>query len=638
MHFVSYPQSCSDTVLQIIRSRWFLYLQTINLRGLCTPVSVSVQGAWTPMSFVPLIQGSGLTAWTLLSNSRQTQQEALERTPQFSRDVQAFKDKIEAVQTVDDLMNDRALLRVALGAFGLEEDLNNRAFIRRVLESDLNDPTSLANKLSDQRYSSLARTFGFGSDNGPVVLTDGPTPRNLASPDDLLSNPTALRTALSRFGLERDVGNIFFLQKVLESDLSDPDSFVNRLTDTRYAEFRQAYQFGPENVSDNRATNFYLAFKDEVINLREPDDILENPKLLNAAVSLFDLPSAEPTRLRLLLESDTSDPGSFANQIADKRYQAFADAFRFAWPDMNQITDPEVLIKNNALRANALDVFELSDPGDDDLRAALTSDLNDPTSFVNQPDRLFMREFVEAFQNNTWPDKQTKAERFVSAIGDKLDQLEQASDLTFSLDLYEATVDLFGLSDQKNERTFIQKILEADPAVQGSILSLYPDQRYTALTKAFDFAGPQAARTYPEGFADSIIGRYSDRQFEFAVGQSDPNLRLALALERELTTVVNAQSSNDGRWFSIMGSPPLRQVFETVFQLPSSFGTLDLDRQLNDFKARAEATFGTNEIKEFLQPARLEEVQRRFLALSQITQGQSSLLSGNVALQLLAQR
>ena len=588
------------------------------------------------MSFVPLVQGSGLLGWTLLTRSRDQQQAVLERTPLFARDAQAFRDRIEDVQTVDDLMDDPALLRVTLGAFGLDEDLANRAFIRRVLESDMADPRSFANRLNDRRYQSLARTFGFGGDAGPQLLTNGRTPLRLDSPEELLSNGTALRNALARFGLQRDEGNTYFLQQVLESDPDDPRSFVNRLGDARYVDFRRAFDFRGAEGPDTRATAFFQAMRDKADTLRSADDILRDPKLLKATADFFDLPSADPVRMRLALQSDTTNPDSFVNQLDDKRYLAMSEAFRFGWPDMDAIDDPEVLLANSVLRANALELFDLSDPGDAILRDALNSDLDDPASFVNQTANLYLRDFVDAFQNG-WPEEETRVQRFVTEMEERFLTLDTAEDLVFSLDLYDATVDIFGLGDRRTNRILMQRVLEADPDAPGAVTSHYGDTRLTALSRAFGF-GQQAetGRTYPPGFADAILDRYGDRQFETRVGEIDQDLRIALSFARELTDVVNAAGTNDGRWFTVMGTPPLRRMFETIFRLPTSFGTLDLDRQLEDFKARSRATFGTDDLQEILQPDTLEEARRRFLAVTQLSQPSFTYNPASAALQILS--
>lgn len=587
------------------------------------------------MTYVPFIQGTGLAAWTMLNRTRDQQQDAFEQSPQFARDIQTFKDRIGSIQTADDLMNDWTMLRVSLGAFGLDEDINNRAFIRQVLESDMADETSFANRLSDKRYAAMATTFGFNTASGPQINSTEPAFASVRSVDDLLSDGTALRTALGRFGLESDENNVFFLQSILESDVNDPDSFVNQLRDTRYLAFREAFDFSQTDALDNRTSDFYFAFKDKIADLETADDLLADSALVEAATAFFDLPTTNTTRLRLALTSDTTNPDSVVNQLGDARYVAFSEAFGFGYPDIDTITDPEVLLANSQLRADSLDLFDLSDPGDDVLRDALNSDLDDPGSFVNQADYLYLSDFVEAFQND-WPETDSKAKAFVDTIAEDIETIRFAEDVVFNLDLYDATLDIFGLTERTNDRIYIQRVLETDTTAPDAMTNFIPDQRYTALAKAFDFNGPAGSRVYPQGFADAVTQNYADRQFEVQIGNTDQNLRLALSFERELTSVVDGSGTNDARWFSVMANQPLRTMFETVFQLPTSFGTLDLDRQLDDFKARSQVTFGTSDLRDLLTPDNVDAVRNRFLALSQITDQQAALTSGNTALQLLS--
>ena len=61
----------------------------------------------------------------------------------------------------------RRMLRVALGAFGLQDDVNNTYFIRKVLEDGTTRPDALANKLADDRYKAMSKAFAFDSPIGP---------------------------------------------------------------------------------------------------------------------------------------------------------------------------------------------------------------------------------------------------------------------------------------------------------------------------------------------------------------------------------------------------------------------------------------------------------------------------------------
>lgn len=114
------------------------------------------------MSFQPVIPQSGLVGWRFLQRSYQMQVSAFERSPQLVRDTDYFEARIGTISTAADLVSDRRLLRVALGAFGLQDDINNRFLVRKVLEGGVSQQNALANRLGDDRYRDLARSFGFG--------------------------------------------------------------------------------------------------------------------------------------------------------------------------------------------------------------------------------------------------------------------------------------------------------------------------------------------------------------------------------------------------------------------------------------------------------------------------------------------
>jgi hypothetical protein len=98
-------------------------------------------------------------------------------------------------------------------------------------------------------------------------------------------------------------------------------------------------------------------------------------------------------------------------------------------------------------------------------------------------------------------------------------------------------------------------------------------------------------------------------------------MRLALTLERELPGIASRDVSDDTKWLTVMGNPPLRRVFETAMGLPQSFGALDLDRQLVEFRERGERLFGLSSFADFADPEKQEDLMRVFLARAQISGG-----------------
>lgn len=113
------------------------------------------------MSFQPIVPATGLVGWKFLERSYETQTKLFQSANVMTRATEYFEAHIGNVDNPEDLVSDRRLLSVALGAFGLDDDLNNRFFIKKILEEGTLDPGSLANKMSDSRYQNLADAFGF---------------------------------------------------------------------------------------------------------------------------------------------------------------------------------------------------------------------------------------------------------------------------------------------------------------------------------------------------------------------------------------------------------------------------------------------------------------------------------------------
>ena len=76
-----------------------------------------------------------------------------------ARDAAYYKENIGKVASVDEFLDDYRLYSYAVKAFGLEEMTYAKAFMKKVLDSDLTDSASFANSLTDERYRNFAAEF-----------------------------------------------------------------------------------------------------------------------------------------------------------------------------------------------------------------------------------------------------------------------------------------------------------------------------------------------------------------------------------------------------------------------------------------------------------------------------------------------
>ncbi len=118
------------------------------------------------MPFAPAIPFTGLAGLKFLDRTYDRQFATFNKSPDIKREIDHFRENAANVETLDDLMGDRRLLRVILGAYGLDEDINKGAFIRKVLEEGAVDSDAFANRLVEPAYRLMAAELGFGDVGG----------------------------------------------------------------------------------------------------------------------------------------------------------------------------------------------------------------------------------------------------------------------------------------------------------------------------------------------------------------------------------------------------------------------------------------------------------------------------------------
>lgn len=221
-------------------------------------------------------------------------------------------------------------------------------------------------------------------------------------------------------------------------------------------------------------------------------------------------------------------------------------------------------------------------------------------------------------------------DEFNARIGD----IRTAEALVNDRNLLTVALGAFGLQDDINNKAFIQKILETDPNDDKGLANRLADKRYKEFNEAFGFGNVVGPRTNLSGFASEIIEKFEVQNFEVKVGEVNEDMRLTLSLNRELEELANDDMSNNAKWYTILGQPPLKKAFETAFGLPTSFGTLDIDRQFQIFQEKSRQLFKTDDVSAFADPEKREELTRTFLLRAQINDFNVS-SQASVALTLL---
>src|SRR6478609_6870193 len=106
---------------------------------------------------------SASIAYNIVSGNMKQSLDRVASQATVKRDAEYYKENINKVKDVDDFLGNYKLYSYAMKAYGLEDMTYAKAFMKKVLESDLTDANSFANKLSDSRYKEFASAFNFGT-------------------------------------------------------------------------------------------------------------------------------------------------------------------------------------------------------------------------------------------------------------------------------------------------------------------------------------------------------------------------------------------------------------------------------------------------------------------------------------------
>ena len=217
---------------------------------------------------------------------------------------------------------------------------------------------------------------------------------------------------------------------------------------------------------------------------------------------------------------------------------------------------------------------------------------------------------------------------------EEIGKVSSAEDLVSNRRLLQVALGAFGLDEDINNRFFIRKVLEEGTINTESFANRLADKRYFAMAEAFGF-DLQPSNTALSTFPDQIIEQYKTRQFEVSIGAQDQDMRLALGVSRDITDLAERNLREDTAWFTVMGTPTMRRVFEQALGLPSEIAAIDIDQQLGVFREKAQTVFGTTDPADFTDPELQEKLIQNFLFRAGLSSSSSSNSGASVALSLL---
>ncbi|QOZ13235.1 DUF1217 domain-containing protein [Bradyrhizobium sp. CCBAU 51765] len=383
----------------------------------------------------------------------------VEQQSDVAREAAYYKANIGKVKTIDDFMKDYRLYHYATKAYGLEDMAYAKAFMKQVLESDLNDSKSFVNKLVDKRYREFAAAFSFAGGTTPVAQSEHQTDEmiglytatkksqvdaladdskyysahigSITSADQLLNDDRLRNYVYSAYGIDQSKWPRDTISQVLRSDPSDPNSYVNTTFASQLNGLKAQLAQAQSDVS---AANSKIA--DYTAQLSQPD---ANVTQLKVQILVE----------KYHLESYASSISSLSDQIATiNGFVDLAGAFEFS---------PDGSLPSGVSAQTAANVTITKQRFDDSKAAVYSaaSPLNEAFAIRQFRTALLTVNSVDAFIST--PDV------YVFALG------------------------AVGLDPKEVSQAAIKAVLESDLSDPKSYVHTLKDDRYVQLARAFNF-------------------------------------------------------------------------------------------------------------------------------------------------------
>lgn len=238
---------------------------------------------------------------------------------------------------------------------------------------------------------------------------------------------------------------------------------------------------------------------------------------------------------------------------------------------------------------------------------------------------------TEASQKTAF-ESSAEIQKDVTYFTEKIGSITSAADLVADRRLLKVALGAFGLSDKIDAKAFIRKVLEEGTEADDAFATRLSDDTYAELADAFGFGNATGARTADTGFAAKITEAYKTNAFQEAVGTVSDTMRLAMNFRDQIGELSEGEGKS---WYVVLGSKPLREVFEGAYGLPSSFVNLDIDVQRDILAEKTSKLFGGDTLAAFQDSEVVETVLNRFLVRQQLEEGVSATSRGAAALTLL---
>lgn len=489
---------------------------------------------------------STYTSYNLFTKDLLTSLNRVAQQTMNARDAEYYKENIGKVGSIAEFLDDYRLYNYAMKAYGLEEMAYAKAFMRKVLESDLTDANSFVNRLTDTKYRTFAQSFSFRSETA-VAQSDAQldeliglytaTVNNagkaqqeetryynividkITTVDQLLQNDRMKAYVFTTFGIDPATFSYQAVRGALTSDLDDPDSYVNQTFGAAIVDYTAKITEANTQLADPDLTAAEkAAIRSKISNWYAQISVAEKYLALAAAYN-FNPDGTLPadTLAQTEAQKKATNEGyalstprvTSAAALLNKAH--FEEAVAAATTVDELLGDGRVLnyIKI-AYDLNGVTIMPST------IRNILTSDPDDPTSYiytVGNGDKRYValaRAFnfqpdgtLAAGDQAQAPEKTAEAgQLYMSRYNDadeaadakliadyklKVGQITSVKDFLKAPSVYKLALNAVGLNPATESSYKIKQVLLSDLSDPKSYVYGLKDSRYLELARAFNF-------------------------------------------------------------------------------------------------------------------------------------------------------
>lgn len=484
--------------------------------------------------------------YNLITRDMKTSIQRTAEQTMVARETEYYKANIGNVTSIDEFLDDYRLYAYAMKAHGLEDMTYAKAFMRKVMESDLSDDSSYANMLTDERYRNFAMAFSFSqstevvqsdaqedaliglytqsiADQGDAVKEDtryfNAVIDTVANVDQLWGNSRLKDYVLTAFGFDPRYVSYEHFKGVVTSDVSDPNSYVN----TAAASYKQSLQdkianiqatATPADLADSSSTASKLIAQYQAAITNAPDytplaaafNFQDDGTLAAGDLPMSDTQKASTNEAYVFMQPRLSSSAAQLNKL-------YYDSTIASVTKVSDITSNSRLFAYIRISYGLPTSFLTST-----LENILTSDLSDPASYANTQGgtaySAIYKELAAAFNFQTdgtlaagdtaqtaeqtkitdayWNDRYDDADEatdaaLIASYKTLIGVVADVDDLLADTKIMTLALTAVGLEDEGDTARKLKKVLTSDLTDPNSYVYTLKDDRYVQLAKAFNF-------------------------------------------------------------------------------------------------------------------------------------------------------